>query len=220
MDTEKEQQLSIRAWRITRRWQEFEGEIRTAILRVALVAGFYAVQLVHYLVLAAGNEQEQLFHRQSTIIAAIWLFVSLGVLVCLRQRCFPAALKFVTSSLDICLLTICAALGAGPASPLVGCYYLIIAAAALRLSLPLIWYTTLTSMAGYMWLVGIADPTWFDAAHTTPLVRQLITLLAMAGTGTALGQLVRMIASSATEFFNRFRHLAQSESSASEPSYE
>ena len=45
----------------------------------------------------------------------------------------------------------------GPRSPLVVAYFLVIALAALRLSLPLMWMATLGSMAGYLFLLGYVD---------------------------------------------------------------
>lgn len=207
MEIEAQPDTAATSWHITRRWQEYEGEIRVAILRVALVAIFYGVQLLNYFVFSERAEADLLFHRQITAVSAGWLFVSLAVLVALRQRYFPPLLKFATVAFDLMLLTASAAMGSGPHSPLVGCFYLIIAMSALRFSLPLIWMATLGSIAGYLVLVGMADSTWFDSQHATAPVQQLVTLGALLGTGLAMGQLVRMIRRAAEEYFQRHQRL-------------
>ena len=37
-----------RAWYIVGRWQEYEGEARANLLRLAAVAAFYAIELINY----------------------------------------------------------------------------------------------------------------------------------------------------------------------------
>jgi hypothetical protein len=180
-------------WRYTtRRWLEYEGELRAALLRVLLIAAFYAVQLTHFLFLSQRSEAEQLFHRQATYLAAAWFFVSLGVLVALSRQWLPPGMKYVTAGLDVAMLTGIAALGTGPASPLVFGYGLLIVLAGLRGSVPLVWFVTLAAMIGYYGLVGLIDKHWFDAVHTTPLLEQIVVELSLAATGIAVGQLVRL----------------------------
>lgn len=196
-----------KAWFITRRWQSYEGEVRAAVLRVALVALFYGLQLVHYFFFAARSEVEVLFHRQATWLAAGYLCVSLAVLVALRQRFFPAGLPFVTCGFDLCLLTVAAVMGSGPDSPLVAGYFVILAMAGLRFSLRVVWLATLGSIGGYLCLVGVVDPGWFDPEHTTPVVQQLVTIAALAATGLAIGQTIRMSRAAAESYAARFARL-------------
>jgi hypothetical protein len=178
-----------RRWFILERWQEFEGEGRTNLLRVVALAGYYAVHL--------GTVEKSAslvsFHQQATMLTAGWLFLSLAVLVCLQRRYLPTGLKYVTTLVDLLLVTSLAALGSGPASPLVVVYFLIIVSAALRFSLGLIWMATLTALVCYLALVGLADKTWFDANHTTPVVTQLTMLLSLGMTGIILGQIMRRV---------------------------
>ncbi len=179
------------------------------MLRVGFVALFYALQLVHYSCFAERNDADILFQRQVTWLAAGYLCVSLGVLVALRQRFFPDALKFVTCGFDVCLLTVAAAIGAGPDSPLMVGYFVIIAMAALRFSLPVIWMATLGSMAGYLLLVGRVDSTWFDAEHTTPVIQQLLMFAGLGATGVAVGQVVRMMRQASQRFGESLERLKQ-----------
>ena len=102
--------------------------------------------------------------------------------------------------MDAVLLTSLAAIGQGPESVLVSGFYLLIAAAALRFSLPLVWCATLVSMGCYLALVGVKDPTWFDARHVTPVVDQLATLLSLGLTGIVVGQVLRRVRTMAEEY--------------------
>jgi hypothetical protein len=136
-------------------------------------------------------------------LCVTWLFISLAVLVALRQRFFPSGLKFVTSGLDLILTSVAAWLGSGPASPIVCIYFLLVAMAGLRFSLSLVWFTTIGAMVGYTILVGSVDKVWFDATHTTPPIEQLVTHAALVGTGVTMGQVVRMTRKGAIEFAAR-----------------
>ena len=188
-------------WIVVSRWLEYEGESRSALLRIVLVAAFYAAQLLHFAVFSERNETEQLFHRQATFVAAGWLFVSLAVLVALTRHWLPGWLKFVTVGIDLVLLTLLAALGSGAASPLVYVFWVVIALAGLRCNLALIWFGTIGAMAAYLILVGMRDPVWFDANHVTPPIDQLIVHLSLAAAGLVVGQLVRMMRQVTEEVF-------------------
>ncbi len=189
-------------WRVVGRWLQYEGELRVAVMRVALVATCYAAQLLHFFWLAERTDAAQQFHRQATYLAAAWLFVSLAVLVVLTRHWLPTWLKYVAHSVDVALLTLLAALGSGPQSPLVSFYFVLIALAALRGHLPLIWYGTLSAMVCYELLVGLKDPVWFDAAHTTPPIEQIMMQICLAATGIAIGQLIRMQRHAADAFLS------------------
>ena len=190
-------------WLVVSRWLEYEGELRVALLRIVLVAAFYAAQLLHFAVFSERTEAQQVFHRQVTFVAAGWLFVSLAVLVALTRHWLPSWLKFVTVGVDLALLTLLAALGAGASSPLVYVFWVVIALAGLRCNLPLIWFGTLGAMVAYLVLVGMSDPVWFDADHTTAPIEQIVVQLSLAAAGLVVGQLVRMVRQVTEEVFAR-----------------
>ena len=195
-----------RQWFIVGRWQEFAGEQRANLLRIAAVGAFYSVQLLQFYVLSEPGAAQQEFHRQATAIAVAWTMVALAVMLCLRRQIFPAALKYCSTACDILLLTALASLGGGPASPLVYAYFSIVALAALRFSLPLVLFATLAAMLGYLGLVGIEDAKtsrWFDARHAVPPVVQLLTLLSLGLTGIVIGQVVRAVKALAAEYAQR-----------------
>ncbi len=178
----------IKAWHIAKRWQEFDGEMRSALLRIILVLLFYAVQLVHFLTLEDVTEQTQLFHRVATLAAIAWLMISLGIVFALRSEFMPSAMKYVVTSVDLGIITMLALLGSGPNSPLVATYFLVLVLATLRFRIGLVWFTTISSMICYLLLVGSIDPHWFDENHTTPLIKQMVTECSLASTGIVLAK--------------------------------
>jgi len=192
-----------RQWFIVGRWREFAGESRANLLRIIAVGAFYIVELLQFYVFAKGDPELLPFHRQATAIAVAWTMVALAILLALQSRMFPAALKYASTACDIVLLTALAALSRGPLSPLVLAYFLIIALAALRFSVGLVWFSTIASMLGYLSLIGLADKTWFDADHVVPPATQLMTLLSLALTGVIIGQIVRQVKGMASEYAER-----------------
>jgi len=197
---------SDRHWFIVGRWQEYEGESRANLLRIVAIGTFYVVQLVHFYYFSAQGDVDKLFHQRATGVAVAWTMVALAVMLCLRRQIFPAALKYCSSACDLLLLTALASLAAGPHSPLVLAYFLIVVMAALRFSLGLVWFTTLGAMLGYWLLVGLEDSKtshWFDNNHAVPPVEQLVTLLSLGLTGIVVGQVVRRVKAMAAEFAER-----------------
>jgi hypothetical protein len=195
-----------RQWFIVGRWQEFEGESRANLLRIAAVGAFYIVQLLQFYVFAKGDPLQLPFHRQATAVAVAWTMVGLAVMLCLRMRVFPAALKYASTACDVLLLTALTSLANGPFSPLVLAYFLIIALAALRFSLGLVWFSTMASMLGYWLLVGLEDmqsSRWFDDKHVVAPATQLITLLSLAITGIVMGQVLRRVRAVAADYAHR-----------------
>ncbi len=179
-------------WQIVQRLLEYEGELRAGAIRTCVVLVLYSVQLLHFFVFSERTAAEQTFHRQVSYLTAIWLVVSLIALVSIARFSLPGWLKYLTTCLDLVLLTVASHLGNGPTSPVVLGYWIVLAIASLRGSLPLVWFSTVSSMACYLLLVGSRDSAWFDADHSTPPVNQLVTLVALAATGITLGQLLRM----------------------------
>lgn len=205
--------ISERQWFIVGRWQEFDGEWRANLVRTASIAAFYAVELLGYYGLNFGWLQVEHtftreFHLAISALAAAWIIVAFGTFYCLRMHIFPAALKYVTTACDIVLLTAMLVAASGPRSPLVVGYFVVITVAALRLQLRLVWCATLGSMAGYMFLLGFAKwhDTWLNLPHrelTVPRYTQLVTLLALAMTGIALGQVIRRVKAMAEDYARR-----------------
>ena len=201
--------VNDRQWYIVGRWQEYEGEERANLVRILVIGIFYSIQLVHYYGFADRNpdgtafRQTVAFHQAATALAVAGSLMSVAILLCLRRRVFPGILKFISSAGDVILVTSLAAIGAGPLSPLVLAYFLIIALAGLRFSLRLVWSSTLCSMAGYLFLVGAKDEQWFDANHFVAPVEQIMTFACLGLTGIIVGQVIRRVRTLADDYVRR-----------------
>jgi hypothetical protein len=201
-----------RSWFITSRWQEYEGEGRANLLRLIGLIVFYAVELVNYHGLDLGfvhmpKVVGRPFHLAVTFLTLGWSMLCLGVLCARLQGVFPRWLKYLSTGTDVLLLTTILALGDGPRSALVVAYFLIVALAALRFSLPLIWFATAASAAGYLFLLGFARwgsiPGWERGDQTVPRHQQVIFLAALVLTGVILGQVIRRVRHLAAEYARR-----------------
>jgi len=192
-----------RQWYIVNRWLEYDGESRANLLRMIAIGGFYLVQLVQYYWLEKQAAAAVPFHQRATALAVAGTMVALGITLCLRRQIFPAALKYVSVTCDIVLVTALVWLAGGPLSPSTRAFFLVIALSALRFDLGLIWYTTLGCLIAYEGLVGSADEKWFDKKHAVPVVDNLLMLLSLGLTGIILGQVIRRVRQAAGEFASR-----------------
>ncbi len=165
--------------------------MRAALLRAILVALFYSIQLIHYLSSASISNEDRLFHRQVTLATIGWLFLSMSILLTLRAGAMHPLLKYISTGIDLGLVTLLAWLGHGPNSPLVTALFLVLVMASLRFKIGLVWFATLGAISCYMLLVGSVDSGWFDAKHETPVLTQAITLCSFVSGGLVLGQVVR-----------------------------
>jgi hypothetical protein len=187
-----------RQWFIVGRWQEYEGEGRANLLRIAGIGVFYCVELANYW----AGVVDRPFHQAMTALALAWAMMGLGVLVCLTQHVFPTSLKFLSTAADLVLFTAVLLLADGPKSPLIVAYFLLIVLAALRFSLRLIWFASAASILSYMFVLGYAR--WFTERDIrVARYQQAIVLLALALTGIVLGQVIRRVRAIALEYAAR-----------------
>ncbi len=195
-----------RQWYIVGRWLEFEGESRANVLRLIFIAAFYLIELINFYGLKLGFIEmpqvvEAEFHWTVTALAVGWTVVSLLVLYCMSHHIFPASLKFISTGLDVLFLTFVLAAASGPSSPLIVGFFLLIALSALRFNLPLVWFATLGSMAGYLFLLGYTK--WYATQFRVPRFHQLIVLLALGLLGIVVGQIIRQVRGIATDYAAR-----------------
>jgi hypothetical protein len=222
MALENSSLVSERSWFIAQRWQAYEAEARANLLRIIAIGAFYVVHLwsyfsaqvqlpqANFLQLAAPGEINEQFHTAVTLLAAVWTMLALGVLLVLQQRIFPHWLPYFSTTCDIALLTSVICLGSVARSPLVVGYFLILVLGTLRLSLPVIWFTTVGCAMAYLCVLGCAKwPDMFGmavlvAGHTAdfrvPRYHQVIVLLSIFLAGVMLGQIVRRVRRLAERF--------------------
>ena len=198
---------AARHWHIVGRWQEYAGEGRANLLRLIAVTAFYAVELAHYHGLQLvffeipGGGSTRYFHIAVTMLVVVWAMLCLGIYVARTQGFFPAGLKFFSTGCDLVLLTCVLALGEGTKSPLVLGFFLIQMLACLRFHLGLIWFSSVGSALGYLFLMGYAR--WFQEAQRVPRYQQLLTLIALAISGVILGQVIRRVRRLAESYAER-----------------
>jgi hypothetical protein len=201
-----------REWFIVGRLQEFEGEGRANLLRLIGIAVFYVVELINYYGVDLSFVQlepvvDRPFHLAMTLLTLAWTMLCVSVLLCRRQRIFPQWLKYISTGCDIVLLTSILMLADGPRSPLVVVYLLLIGLASLRFSLPLVWFATAGSVAGYLFLLGFARwgavPGWEKPNQIVPRYYQIIFVVALVLTGVLVGQVIRRVRRLAEEYAAR-----------------
>ena len=214
---------SEQSWFIAQRWQAYEAEGRANLLRIAAIGAFYIVHLWSYfssqgrlpwlgvLQLAEAGEVGQQFHLLVTLLAAAWAMLALGILLALQQRIFPRWLPYFSTGCDVVMLTSILCVSSGARSPLVAGYFLILILSALRMSLPLVRFTTAACALGYVCVLGCAKwPATFgldkigDLAGElhVPRYHQVIMLLAIGTAGVMLGQIVRHVRRLAEDYAN------------------
>ena len=181
-------------WADSQRLESWAGEIRVNAIRLLALLLFYAHHLVDLFLFHDEQVHTDIYHAQLTMLLAAWASGIVALHVCLMRRYVPPALKYVVTSWDAVLVTVLLLLGPDPQSRPVELYFLLIAAAGLRLSLPLVYTAMLEAMAGYVFFVTYV---WYSSDHheVSRLLRkeQIIFLLALFAAGALAGQAVRQI---------------------------
>ena len=188
-------------WADAQRLEGWAGEIRVNMIRAAALVAFYGHHLVNVYLIQSDPSVGGRYHAVVTGIVLVWAFFILLLHLCLTRRFVPPALKFLSTGTDLLLITAMLMLtGEGPRSPLVLLFFLVIASAPLRLSLPLVYVATLGAMAASVALVGFkyfvlfGPSSYYDQAHDhdrVPRTVQIIFLLALGAAGLLAGQMVR-----------------------------
>jgi hypothetical protein len=207
MGNETTFESASRQWHIVSRWQEYEGEARANLLRIAGIGVFYFIELLDYHGLRLGPIEipaivSKPLHQVITGLALAWALTGMAVLLCQKHQIFPAGLKYATTAADLIFLTLMLLAASGPQSPLVIGYFLIIVLATLRFSLGLVRFATVGAVAGYLLVLG--QGRWFrDPPLAVPRHQQLIMVVGLTLSGVILGQVVRRAARMAQEYSQR-----------------
>lgn len=186
-------------WESVNRGLEYEGEERANLLRILAIGAFYGVQLVtHYTAargsdpLAAAGVSSPEFHTQVTFLAAVWILLALGLALALRNRVFPSALKYVSTAVDLVLLTSVLLVADGPRSPMVVGYFIVIALSALRFRQRLVWCATLGSVGLYL-AINLQASQFSERDIAIPGYQQAFLVVGLLLEGVILGEVVRKI---------------------------
>ena len=195
-------------WTRLSRWQEYRGELRANLVRLAGIAVFYAVELASYRGVHLGPLQleatrDARTHDALTALAVAWTTLALAIHLALWRRYFPRALPYVSTGLDLALLTMLLVLVDGPRSPAVTVYFLILALATLRFRLPLVWCATAGALLSYgvvLWYVRYWAPA---PERIIPRYAQVLFAVSLVLCGVIQGQLIRQVRGLAHDFAAR-----------------
>jgi hypothetical protein len=180
------------AWNAAQRLEGLAGEVRVNLIRLAAIVAFYGHHLVNVFVISDNPALKGDYHVVVTSLVLAWALTVLIVHYCLMRRWVPDALKYVVTAWDILLITTLLMVGGDARSMLAVLYFLVIVAAPLRLSLPLVWTATLGSMAGYAFFLGYVR--WrleLPLEQRLSRPQQVVFLLALGAAGLLAGQFVR-----------------------------
>src|SRR5947208_4594601 len=145
--------MNALSWTDAQRLEGWAGEIRVNLIRLVALIAFCGNHLVNVFLwhdeAAAGR-----YHVAATALALLWGVEVTALYFCLSRRWVPPALKYVATATDLVLVTALLVLGGDSKSTLSALYFAVIAASALRLSLPLVYAATLGAMAGELFFFG------------------------------------------------------------------
>jgi len=190
--------LSRDGWDLSRRIEAWAGEMRVNVIRILAIAIFYSRHLIEMFLSPRDAPIRGMYHLRVTAVIIAWAGVAATVHILLSRRIYPPMMKFATALLDVLMITLLCTIAGGPQTPLVLLYFLAIGTAPLRLSLPLVYVTTLASIVGY--LSVLAWYAWhvvgFHTYYATPSLRiprsqEIITVLSLGVAGLLAGQMVR-----------------------------
>ena len=188
-------------WDDARRLEAWAGETRVNLIRAAALAAFYAYHLLNVYLFSGDPELRGAYNLKVTCVVLAWALAVGALYVCLSRRWVPPALKYAATFWDLAMITalLLADRHAGPHSPLIFLYFLVVAAAPLRLSLRLVYAATLGAMAAatlmmgaYVFcLIGQADYYAPSSPWAVPRPSEVIFLLSLGAGGLLAGQVVR-----------------------------
>jgi hypothetical protein len=187
-------------WDDARRVEAWAGEVRVNLLRVAALVVFYGHHLLNAYVWSDDPGLRGRYTASVTVIVLTWSVAAGTLHVCLHRRWCPPGLKYVAVFWDLALVSALLIIGGeGPRTPLVLLYFVVVASAALRLSLPLVAATTLGAMAaailvmGHYVFISVGRDAYYapDSAYRMARSHEIIFLLALGACGLLAGQSVR-----------------------------
>lgn len=168
---------------------------RWARVRPALAATLVALTvfyLNHLLILVSGGEGEGgLFHWRVTGIMFAWVAGAIFFQWLTLRTLWRLLAMFGWAALDVILLTALLWVGDGPRSALLMGYFLLIAGAALRFRVTLVWYVAGLSILSYAYLSWHASRERPDVA--VRFSAAVIYMLGLVMMGMMMSLLLRRV---------------------------
>jgi hypothetical protein len=179
-------------WADSQRIESWAGEVRVNLIRLAGIVLFYGNHLFNVYSLEGDPALMVRYHAAVTTIVVAWSGAVVTLHFCLSRRWLPSWLKYAATFADILLIGALLVVGGDPADTLAVLFFLVIAAAPLRLSLRLVQVTTLTTMAVFVLFQAYALHAWqLPADPRRALPGQILFGLALGAAGLLAGQVVR-----------------------------
>ena len=147
-----------------RRLEGLAGEMRVNLIRSPRCWSLYGHHLLNVFVFRDDPRSAGRYHTAVTAVALAWSLTVLAIHLGLSLSRVPPWLSFAAVGADTLFITLLLCLSRAPGSALAGLYFLVIASAGVRLSLPLVYAATLGSLAGYGAFLGYCRHLWFEAA--------------------------------------------------------
>jgi hypothetical protein len=193
--------MSDERWADARRLEGWAGEVRVNLVRAAALIVFYGNHLLDVHVYGRDRSPEAMaYHAQVTIIVIAWVLAVFLLHGCLRRRWVPPGLKYAATFWDVAMISALLTVSPdGPRSPLLYLYFVVVAASALRLSLPLVYAATLGVMLAALLVMGyyvyyrVGREAYYAEGSLYRVARssEIVFLLAVGAAGLFAGQVVR-----------------------------
>ncbi len=187
-------------WDDLARVEEWAGELRVNVIRLAGIVLFYARHLVEFATASPGAKVRGPYHLRATVITALWAIIALLLHAHLRRRRALPSAKFLVTAGDLLMITLLCMNAGGPQTPLLLLLFLVIAASPLRANLQLVYAATAGAIASYLCL--LAFYAWFVIGfhkyYASPELRiprttEAFYILALLLAGFLAGQAVRQL---------------------------
>jgi hypothetical protein len=186
-------------WADARRIEAWAGETRVNLIRLIAITAFYGHHLINVYLVPGHQNLRGLYHATVTTLVFGWLAAMAIIQLCLVRRWVPPALKYLSTTWDIVLITgLMAFTRDRPTSAMTVLFFLVIGSSALRLSLGLVYLATLGSIVAYLFLLGfyafwvVGYETYYSDDHVRiPRTHEVIFVLALGTAGLLAGQAVR-----------------------------
>lgn len=145
IDSRPEASTGIEAW---------AGEVRVNLIRLAALVMFYGYHVLNAFVLSDDPTLRGRFHQTVSLVVFVWAAGAVLLHVVLARRIMRPAIPLTVIAWDIFMVTALLCVCENPQSMVVTGYFLIVASASLRFSLPPVYLSTAGSLMGYLVFLG------------------------------------------------------------------
>ncbi len=176
------------------RSEAWAGEVRVNLIRLAALAMFYGYHVLNAFVINDDLALRGRFHQTVSLVVFVWAAGAVLLHVVLARRLMRPSLPLTVVAWDIMMVTALLCVCESPRSMVVTAYFLIIASASLRFSLPPVYLSVVGSLMGYLVFLGHTRYVLQVAEELrVPQTNQMIFGIALLVAGLLAGQSVRQV---------------------------